>query len=107
MLRSVCIAFRFLLGETVSIQRECMLRIQGESPRWTESDRELYNLYIFLEDFVHHWKMGRGITSKDWRYLIKYPSSILNFYDGRTLSSEQLDQFSKRSFESSNNSTSI
>lgn len=99
MLRSVCILFRFLLGETVSIQRECMLRIQGESPRWTESDRELYNLYIFLEDFVHHWKMGRGITVKDWRNAIKYPSSILNFYDGRTLSSEQLDKFSKQSFE--------
>ncbi len=99
MFISVCILFRFLLGETVSIQRECMLRIQGESPRWTESDRELYNLYIFLEGFVHHWKMGRGITFKDWRYAIKYPASILNFYDGRILSSEQLDKFSKQSFE--------
>ena len=93
MLRLVLTIAKLFFREPCSVQREILNRLQKKRGAWDASNDELLDIYEYLNSSIKK-RTGVGtITPKEFGFLMKHPTSSLNFLNGRKVPLNDLERF--------------
>lgn len=84
---------KLFFREPFSVQREILNRLQKRRGAWDASNDELLDIYEYLNTITKK-RTGVGtITPKQFGFLIKHPTSSLNFIGGKKVPINDLERF--------------
>ena len=93
MLQLILQLAKLLFPEPCSIQKEIINRSSKRRGQWDYDNRELIELYDHL-DSICKKRTGPGtVNPSQFFTLLKYPTSSLNFLNGRKLPFNDLEKF--------------
>ena len=93
MLQLILQLSKLFFREPCSVQREILNRLQKRRAAWDASNDELLDIYEYLNTITKK-RTGVGtITPKEFSFLMKHPTSSLNFLSGRKVPLNDLERF--------------
>jgi len=93
MLQLILQLSKLFFREPCSVQREILNRLQKKRAAWDANNDELLDIYEYLNTIIKK-RTGVGtITPKEFSFLMKHPTSSLNFLSGRKVPLNDLERF--------------
>ena len=93
MLQLILQLSKLFFREPCSVQREILNRLQKRRSAWDANNDELLDIYEYLNTITKK-RTGVGtINPKEFSFLLKHPTSSLNFLSGRKVPLNDLERF--------------
>ena len=93
MLQLILQLSKLFFREPCGVQREILNRLQKRRGAWDASNDELLDIYEYLNTITKK-RTGVGtINPKEFSFLLKHPTSSLNFLSGRKVPLNDLERF--------------
>ena len=93
MLQLILQLAKLLLREPCSIQKEIVNRSSKRRGQWDYDNLELIELYDHLDSICKKRTRPGTISQSQFYTLMKYPTSSLNFLNGRKVPFNDLENF--------------
>lgn len=93
MLKILLFFSKILAKEPCSIQKEIINRSQKRRSQWDHDTLELVELYDHLDAICKKRTRPGTLKPSEFFTLLKYPSSSLNFLNGRKVPFNDLEKF--------------
>ena len=93
MLQLILQLSKLFFREPCSVQREILNCLQKKRGAWDANNDELLDIYEYLNTITKK-RTGVGtITPREFSFLLKHPTSSLNFLSGRKVPLNDLERF--------------